>query len=135
MLNRYLSARYVDGGRELPCLDCWGMTILARHELFGLPMLSSFGEVHRQHTLEFQRAYRGEVSRALEECAPFPGAIAAVLRGAVCTHVGLVVMKDGRLQVLEINPASGARVVRLQEFKDSYMKVVFYRDRDPDEQA
>jgi hypothetical protein len=135
MIAKYLSAIYEDGGRELPRLDCWGMTILARSELYGLPMLSSFGAVHRQNALGFQRAYRAEVERALEECQPFPGAIAAALGGDVCTHVGLVIMRDGKLQVLETNPASGARVVRLQEFKDSYMKVVFYRDRDPDQQA
>lgn len=135
MPSRYLTAIYEDGGRELPSVDCWGLTIIARTELYGLPMLSTFGAVSRQGIHAFQRAYKAEVYRALERCEPFPGAIAAALKGDACTHVALVVLKDGRLQVLEINPESGVRIVRLQEFKDNHMTVVFYRDRDLCEQA
>ncbi|WP_162957091.1 hypothetical protein [Pseudomonas aeruginosa] len=28
MLDRYLAAVYEDGGRELPRVDCWGLTRL-----------------------------------------------------------------------------------------------------------
>ncbi len=57
------------------------------------------------------------------------------MKGDICAHVALVVLKEDRLQVLEINPCSGARIIRLQEFKDNYMTVVFYRDRDLCKQA
>lgn len=131
MINRYLTAIYEDGGRELPRIDCWGLTILARQELFGLPMLSSFGEVRHTNQRAFQRAYREQVAAALEECQPFPGAIAAAMHGDLCVHVGLVIEREGRLQVLEINPVSNARVTRLSEFRsrDIFTKVIFYRDR------
>ena len=124
MPSRYLTATYKDGGRELPSVDCWGLTTIARSELYGLPGLSQFGEVTRHGIHAFQRSYRAEVGRALERCEPFPGAIAAAMKGDICAHVALVV-----------NPGSGARIVRLQEFKDNYMTVVFYRDRDLCEQA
>ena len=135
MPSRYLTAIYQDGGRELPSVDCWGLTTIARSELYGLPGLSKFGEVTRLGIHAFQRSYRTEVGRALERCEPFPGAIAAAMKGDICAHVALVVLKDDRLQVLEINPGSGARIIRLQEFKDNYMTVVFYRDRDLCKQA
>lgn len=137
MIERYLTATYEDGGRALPCIDCWGLTILARHEMFGLPMLSSFGEVRHSNPRAFQRAYHSQVQAALEECRPFPGAIAAALHGDLCVHVGLVVEREGRLQVLEINPGTQARIVRLQDFRDRdiFTKVIFYRDRILREQA
>ncbi len=81
MLDRYLAAVYEDGGRELPRVDCWGLTRLARHELYGLPMLSSFGEVRHTSPRHFQRAYQRQVQAALEECEPFAGAIAAGMDG------------------------------------------------------
>lgn len=129
MLSKYLTATYEDGGRTWPRVDCWGLTIIARAELFSLPMLSHFGRVDRHSTVSFQRAYRTEVERALEEGAPVPGAIAAALRRGNLVHVGLVVQKDGRQQVLEINPGSQARIVRLSEFIERFDQVVFYRDR------
>ncbi|MGU1732945.1 hypothetical protein ACSER9_29980, partial [Pseudomonas aeruginosa] len=67
MLDRYLAAVYEDGGRELPRVDCWGLTRLARHELYGMPMLSSFGEVRHTSPHHFQRAYQRQVQAALEE--------------------------------------------------------------------
>ncbi len=135
MLDRYLAAVYEDGGRELPRVDCWGLTRLARHELYGMPMLSSFGEVRHTSPRHFQRAYQRQVQVALEECEPFAGAIAAGMDGAVCVHVALVVAREGRLQVLEINPGSGARLVRLQDFLENFTRVIFYRDRILREQA
>ncbi|HCI2855697.1 TPA: hypothetical protein NOU12_001719 [Pseudomonas aeruginosa] len=135
MPNRYLSAIYEEGGRVLPRVDCWGLTIIARSELFGLPMLSDFGAVTRKSILDFQRSYRAEVERALEECQPFPGAIAAAFRGQACVHVGLVVDADGRQRVLETNPSSGVSITPLRTFTDQYTKVIFYRDRNLSEQA
>lgn len=43
--------------------------------------------------------------------------------------------REGRLQVLEINPGSGARLVRLQDFLENFTRVIFYRDRILREQA
>lgn len=135
MFNRYLAAIYEDRGRELPRVDCWGLTRLARHELYGLPLLASFGGVIKTSAISFQRAYRRQVEAALEECQPFAGAIAAGMDGDSCVHVALVIAKEGRLQVLEINPDSAARIVRLQDFMENFSRVIFYRDRILREQA
>lgn len=47
MLNKFLLAPYVDGGRGPAAFDCWGLCIAVRHELFGLPLLPSLGGVGR----------------------------------------------------------------------------------------
>ncbi|MFH0087842.1 hypothetical protein ACG3RS_21300, partial [Pseudomonas aeruginosa] len=107
MPNRYLTAIYTEGGRALPCLDCWGLTLIARVELFGLPMLSDFGGVTRLTPVSMQRACEREIGRALEQCEPGAGVIAAAYRGRLLDHVGLLVEVDGRLRILEINPGSG----------------------------
>ncbi|MBF8720182.1 hypothetical protein [Pseudomonas guariconensis] len=135
MFQRYLAAIYEDCGRELPRVDCWGLTRLARHELYGMPLLESFGGVIRSSAMSFQRAYRRQVEAALEVCQPFPGAIAAAMDGDACVHIALVVSREGRLQVLEINPGSGARILRLQDFMENFSRVIFYRDRILREQA
>lgn len=130
MPNRYLNAIYTEGGRALPCLDCWGLTLIARVELFGLPMLTDFGGVTRLTPVSMQRACDTEIQRALEQCEPGPGVIAAAYRGRLLDHVGLLVEVDARLRILEINPGSGVSLTPLQKFSDKYSKVVFYRDRN-----
>ena len=57
------------------------------------------------------------------------GAIAAVLRGDLCIHVGVVGDIDGRLAVLETNPNSGPRWLYLRQFEATYLKVIYYRDQ------
>lgn len=132
-VEKYLRAPYLDGGRTFDGLDCWGSLLLVRAEL-GCRPLPSLGGVTR-HTVRTMGSRYSEVSSGLEVCEPEPGAIAAVFRGALFVHVGVVVEIDGRLAVLETNPASGARWLRVPEFLSFYYKVIFYRDSNLPEQA
>lgn len=125
-LEKYLTAQYFDGGRELPCIDCWGLVRLARQEL-GWPLLPSFGTVRCTQPKAFTESYREQAGQ-METCVPEHGAIAAVFRGAICIHVGLVMEIDGRLAVLEINPKTGARWLRVADFEQAYPRVLYYRD-------
>ncbi|MDI2409501.1 hypothetical protein [Pseudomonas aeruginosa] len=93
-------------------------------------MLNDFGGVTRLTPVSMQRACDTEIERALEQCEPGPGVIAAAYRGRLLDHVGLLVEVDGRLQVLEINPGSGMSLTPLKKFSDKYSKVVFYCDRN-----
>lgn len=132
-VDKYLCANYVDGGRELPNIDCWGLVRLARQEM-GWPLLPSFGHVRHTMPRQFTEACREQASH-MEVCPPEPGAIAAVYRGAICIHVGLVVTIDGRLAVLEINPKIGCRWLRVADFEKAYPRVTYYRDPHISEQA
>lgn len=121
----YLNARYVDCGRTLPGIDCWGLVLLVRREL-GLPELDS-NEVSGKDAKGFTRAYRHQIE-VLEPCEPEVGAIAAAFRGSLCLHVAIVVPIEGRLAVLEIT-ASGPRWMRVAAFEQKYPRVIYYRDK------
>lgn len=127
-VDHYLAATYEDGARGPDRYDCWGLVREARHKHMGLRLLPSWGEVRNTQPKEFTRACQCEAS-TMVECAPEHGAIAAVFRGHICTHVALVVDYDGRLYGLEINPAKGARFQPLPDFEKQYFKVAYYRDR------
>ena len=127
MLKHYLSAPYRDGGRGPIAFDCWGLCIAVRHQLLGLPLLPSLGAVGKDRLRENTHAYH-DLKQGMETCPPEVGAIAAVFRGALCLHVGVVVEADGRLKVLDTNPG-GARLRTVREFETDFPRVVFYRDR------
>lgn len=129
MLTKYLSATYEDGARGPDRYDCWGLVRAVRQELFGLPLLPSFGAVRNTMPAAFTRAYE-EQAALMEECRPEPGAIAAVFRGRIVIHVAVVVEIDGALAALEIrNDRTSARWMRLPDFEASYLRVIYYRDK------
>lgn len=126
-LNKFLSAPYREGARGPLAFDCWGLCIHVRHQVFGLPLLPSLGGVGKDRIRENTAAYH-DLRQGMDECPPQPGAIAAVFRGALCLHVGVVVETEGRLKVLDTNPG-GPRLSTIQDFRDAYPRVVFYCDR------
>lgn len=128
-INTYLAhAVYVDGGRGPLEFDCWGLTRHVRAEHLGLRLLPSHGDLRNTDPRQFTRAYRDE-SSVMEECAPEHGAIAAVLHGAICVHVGLVIDHGSQLRVLEINPSRGPRFIPLSQWRRDHSTVTFHRDK------
>lgn len=125
-VERYLAVPYRDGGRDMGGLDCWGQVMRVRGEI-GLPELPTIGDTTR-HTPLAMAHYYDSVSSTLSQCEPEPGAVAAVFRGRLMVHVGVVLEIDGRLAVLETNPGSGARWLRVRDFVERYYRVIFYRD-------
>jgi hypothetical protein len=127
-LEQYLSVPYVEGGRTLDGLDCWGLVLLVR-ESMGLGRLPSIGGAVASQPLAVDRAH-SSVSAELDVCTPEPGAVAAVFRNRLFIHAGVVVEIDGRLAVIETNPKVPPRILWLADFERTYFKVVYYRDRD-----
>lgn len=139
MLEKYLFARYVDGGRgELVGgayeYDCWGLSCAVRQELLGLAPLPDAGVISRHRLRESAKSYR-VYADLMPESQPIPGALAAVMSGELCTHVGVVLELDGMLAVLEINPKSGCRWLRIGDFERAYYRVKYHADRDLREQV
>jgi len=122
-----MRAPYREGARGPMAFDCWGLVIDARHRLFGLPLLPSLGAVGKNKLRENTAAYH-DLRLGMEACDPEPGAIAAVLRGLLCLHVGVVVESEGRLKVLDTNPG-GACLRTTGQFEAAYPMVVYYRER------
>lgn len=125
-VHEFLKVPYLDRGRTMDGLDCWGQLLLVRDQL-GMQSLPDIGPVSRAEPIAMQREY-GKVSSTLVEGLPCVGAIAAVFRGTLFVHVGVVLEIEGRLAVLETNEGSGPRWMRVQDFVNTYYKVIFYRD-------
>jgi len=132
-LEKYLKVPYLTGGRTMEGLDCWGLVLLIRAEM-GLMSMPDFGAVTRETVHRMQKAFT-DGAYLLDRGEPVAGAIAAVFKGSVFVHVGLVVEIEGRLAVIETNPSGGVRWSFLTRFLSKYYKVVFYRDRSLPEQA
>ena len=126
-INDYLSSVYVDGGREIGTLDCYGLARLVRHYHCGKRLLPSFGLIRNTQPKEFTLAYQEE-AKNMQQCDPENGAIAAVFRGALCIHVAVIIEVDNELHALEINPKKGARLMRIPDFESQYLRVAYYRD-------
>ncbi|HAR44681.1 MAG TPA: hypothetical protein DCS05_00505 [Nitrospiraceae bacterium] len=118
---------YEDGARGPAKYDCWGLARTIRHEVYGLPLLPSHGHVRHTMLREFNRCYQ-VTADTMQECAPEVGAVAAVFRGPICVHVAVVVEIDGALAVMEINPTTNCRWLRVPDFERRYLKVKYYRD-------
>lgn len=128
MINQFLECTYLDGGRGPHKYDCWGLVRAVRHELLGLPLLPEYGALRNTDPRSFTRAYRTE-SHRMELCEPEHGAIAAVIVGAICTHVAVVLEHRGQLRILEINPTRGPRFVPLTDWQRDHISVTYHRDR------
>lgn len=133
-LGHYLAARYEDGARGPDAYDCWGAVREIRHLHLGCALLPSWGHVRNTMPREFTRAYR-EVAATMEQCAPEPGAVATVYRGALMLHVGVVFELEGRLAVFEFSQRTGARWRRVADFEAQYPRVAYYRDSHLPQQA
>lgn len=128
-IDQVIAAPYLEQGRTLDGLDCWGLVLLGRASL-GLTDLPSIGAVDRHTVHAMQTQYR-KISYQLQPVdRPKPGDLAAVFRANVFVHVGLVIEVEGRKAVIETNPKTGVRWMFLERFLEVNYKVAFYSDRN-----
>jgi cell wall-associated NlpC family hydrolase len=125
-INDYIGLEYEDGGRGPERMDCWGLVRAVRHEIFGFPLLPSFGHIRPTMALQFTRA-ANDVVKDLTECKPEPGAMAGLFRGKVCFHVAIVVEVDGMLGVLDTTSKIGCRWMSISDFERRALKVKYYK--------
>lgn len=123
-----MQAPYLDGGRTLQGIDCWGVVLEVRRRM-GLPELPSIGGTVRSDVKEATRFYQS-ISAGLAIGPPRPGAIAAVLRGGLFVHAGVVIEADGRTWVMDTNPGNLPTMHPIADFLATYFKVTFYHDID-----
>ncbi len=115
-LNNLMMAPYVDHGRDLSGLDCWGFVRLVRHYHHNLPMLASFGSVSPDDKSGMTKGY-DQVVAGFCQTKPINGAIACHFVGEILVHVGVVVNESG-LKVAHTGRKMGKpRLVRLSEFE------------------
>lgn len=127
MIQHYLNSTYRRYGRGPDVYDCWGLVREARSELFGKPLLASYGDIDPDDKRSLTGA-AGEVNGRLRLVGPVPGAIAQGWRGRLCIHVGIVVEVDGRRWILETGQSMGPVLTRIRDFESQYLKVMYYDD-------
>jgi hypothetical protein len=131
VIDRFLKTSYARGGRGPDAYDCWGMCRDARRVLYGrweLPLLSDAcpGDMRA-----ITRAVESvKVLNGFTVVSPAPGAIATAWTARLCVHVGLVVVVDGRLKILETDEPAGPSLTALNKFQARYTRVIFYDDQD-----
>lgn len=113
-LEQYMNSRYVNGGRALPSVDCWGMTRLAFREIHGidLPMLDG---LNAESLMGKSRNYV-HLAKIMRECGPEHGAIAAVVTGNACEHVGICLSMGSSMLVMETTVETGPRIIPFNAF-------------------
>ena len=131
MIARYTDkVRWIRDGMDWPMLNCWGLVRLARHELYGLPLLQRFDGLQADD----KRSVTKACAELGESCIspiskPAEGAIATVWRGKLCMHVALVIRVDGRLAILEADQGIDCRWMWLQDWERMQTRVIYYHDR------
>lgn len=118
-IDELIAVPWVEYGRTRAGADCWGIVRLAREAIRG-DLLPSYDNVNAENAGMTQAAHEVAASGFRETLTPRPGAIAAVWRGGMCTHVGIVVDIDNCLAVLESNPKTGVRWMKKADFERRY---------------
>lgn len=117
-MNRYLSYQYKPGARgDDGFIDCWGLTKLARAELYNKDDLPDFPDARYARKGSVQAAYT-EQSARMVKCEKKPGAVVAVMRRDVCVHVALMLSGNRLLEIKR--EGQRARVTPWREFARQY---------------
>lgn len=128
-LQELLRVPYVDGGRD-PAhgLDCWGMVRAIRHHVLGLALLPTLDALQPGQLRKIDRASSALPGLHGFEVATLPkhGAIAAAWQGSLCIHVGIVLLIDGALRVVDTDKGVGARICPVGSFEARFTRVAYY---------
>lgn len=118
ILNKYLQYQYkADARGDDGFIDCWGLTRLARHELYDKALLPSFAQASHSKPGTMHAAYATQ-AQVMQTCERKEGAVVAALRNGMCLHVALVV---GDNAILEIKrEGQRARLTPWREFVRQY---------------
>jgi len=102
---------------------------MARTELFGKRLLPLYADIKPGQFNEITRACEATATmECMVPCEVSPGAIATAWRASVCIHIGLVVLADGRVWVLETDEPTGPCLTPIFDFERRYTKVIYYGD-------
>ena len=123
--DQYLYAPYRTGGRGPRSYDCWGFVQAALAEQYD-KHLPIFGHVTRKGGENIQNAH-DQLRSTVKMCEPQDGAIAAVYRGGIFEHVGLVLEIDAKNWVQHTSSHQGAERLTLKQWMKKFPQTRFYR--------
>ncbi|WP_241186869.1 nitrite transporter [Klebsiella michiganensis] len=122
--DKYLSVKWLKGGRVYPELDCFGIINEIRGDLL-LPLWPDFSGVTKDEGGLDREARK--FMKSLTRCEPCVGSGVACYSGSTVTHVGIVVLLDGQLQVAECNPGTNVTFLPLPRFVRRFNRVEFWQ--------
>lgn len=129
-INKFLSVPFVDCGRDMKGLDCWGLVRLAAHELFGIPWLPNHDDCSPDDKVGLTLRHDELSSSFRPVNYPQAGDIAGGYIGKKCIHVGICVEIGGRFRILHTRRRKGAQIVKLSLFALEYQQVKWWRYGD-----
>lgn len=124
-INDYFTVPYVDGGRDMAGLDCWGQVRLILHHVYNKPLFTSFGHVRAEHSANCSSAYSSLVGQ-FTQCEPKDGVVACGFDGGSLVHVAVCIVADGQLDIFHTCEKQGARFIKIEAFKRLFEEVKFY---------
>lgn len=132
-LNDLLKVPYLDGGRDLSGLDCYGQVWFGRQHIVARPLVRSYAHILCSNKSGMTEAFFSMLPM-FEEVKPRHGAVGCCFRKDadgkdVLLHVGLVLFVDGQLRVLNTNAKSGPELMPLRQFDRLALDVRYYDDR------
>ncbi|EHG7890739.1 nitrite transporter [Citrobacter braakii] len=122
--DKYLSVKWLKGGRAYPELDCFGIVNEVRRDL-GLHEWPDFAGVTKDDGGLDREAK--SFSLTLSQCEPCAGAGVYCYSGSTVTHVAVVVDINEQLYVVECNPKTNVTILPLPRFMRRFVKVEFWQ--------
>ncbi|EOY5092697.1 TPA: nitrite transporter [Citrobacter amalonaticus] len=121
--DKYLSVKWLKGGRVYPELDCFGGLNEVRRDI-GLPEWPDFAGVTKDNGRLDREARK--LMRFLRRCEPCEGAGVAYYSGSTVAHVAVVVNINGQLYVAECNHKTNVTFLPLARFMRRFVKAEFW---------
>lgn len=113
-----------EGRARYPELDCFGIINEIRRDLELSPWPDFAGVTKDEGGLDREAR---KFMKSLSRCEPCVGAGVACYSGSTVTHVGIVVLLDGQLQVAECNPGANVTFLPLARFIRRFNRVEFWQ--------
>lgn len=125
-VERYIGIPFVDGGRDISGVDCWGLVRLVYSEVLNID-LPSYGEISAQKLLAISKAISKGQESWVEPDTPEP--LDGVLmrhssRTSLIGHMGILA---DRANVLHIEESTASCVVPLNHYSVRFRVAGFRR--------
>lgn len=121
-MMQFMLCEYLEGGREYPFLDCYGLVLAVRRNL-GMHCPAEYADVRVGERMD--SATRNELP-SFRKCDPEHGAIAICWRMNIVRHIAIVVNIGGELRVMECNPHKNTTHCTIADFERKYKRVEYY---------